>query len=677
MSIGQGAKHAIMDIAIVIPCYNAEPYLAQSIGSALEQTHKPRQIVIVDDGSTDASLAIARRFEAAFPAVIRVHSERSGSAARTRNIGAALAEGEALMFLDADDVLAPNALAALAGALKFEPAALAACPWRRLDLKDGRWLSSAASCAPRKPGQDALSAWLTGWYYPPCAVLWSREAFRQVGGWDENATVNDDGDLVMRALAWDIPLVETAEGVAYYRRLPAGETSLSGTQQTYGGLLGRMAVLEKIARLLEERGRLGPYRQPLNQAFALIGTDAAGRFAGIAEQARANRWHYGPAVTRRVLNRLADPLKRTAGPGSRPSAAPPRDQPEEIRFGLAQAQSVLETNKPDTASRSGTLSAEQGRPDVTVVIPVYNRADLLPRTLGSVLAQTFEDFEVLVVDDCSEDDPGAVIAAMGDARLRHVRQPVNRGVAAARNRGLREARGRLIAFLDDDDEWFPEKLAEQVALFDRSSPDVGLIYTGVETLEEGGKRTYQIPSARGDLYRELLARNILHGVPASGMIRRNVVATVGFFDETLPAIEDYDYWLRICRHFKVECLAQPLVRYNDYQTQTGPENEQRRSRNVAANLAAREQFYRKHGDQMRRAGVAHLFLADSARRHLAAGGRHTRGALKLFLRALRIAPMSWEVRSLAIRMIGAAGLRSRLTAGRGMAGAVSTAKGTR
>ncbi|WP_416398796.1 glycosyltransferase family 2 protein [Allohahella sp. A8] len=636
-------------VGVVIPCFNAERYLAQTISSVLIQSYAAAEIVIIDDGSTDGSLTIARQYEAAFPEVVRVYAERFGNAPRARNVGAARTDAHALMFLDADDVLAPDALEALQSALSANPAAIAACPWLRIELQDGKWSSLPATCAPRRADQDALSAWLTGWYYPPCAVLWSREAFTETGGWDEEVTSNQDGDLVMRALVSGTTLVETEAGTAYYRKLPEGETSLSGKRFSFDGLQGRLKVIEKIARLLEEAGAIAPYRKPISQAFASLSASAADNFGGLSHYARVKSREYAPSLWQRALARATRSGNTLQ---TRPTAPPPRNQFEEISFGLDHAKQVLSSPVSASDPVLGVAAVEKS-PKVSVIIPVYNRAHLLHRTLAGVLQQTFDDFEVLVVDDCSKDDPASVVAALQDTRLRYLRQPENKGVAAARNRGLREARAPLVAFLDDDDEWFPEKLDLQVNLFKALPQDVGLVYTGTETVSDDGRRIVDMPSAHGDLYLELLVRNILHGAPASAMMRRNAITNVGFFDETLPAIEDYDYWLRVCRCYRIGCISTPLVRYNDLRGPSeGQQNQERRSLNIQANLAARNQFYQKHGSQMRKAGVAHLFLIDTAKRGLVDEWNDRRAARRLSLKALTLAPTSRVVHQMLLRSFG-------------------------
>ena len=634
-----------MKVSVIIPCRNGAPYLAQAIGSALDQTRPPHEVIVVDDGSTDGSLPLARLFEACVPDRVRVLSVAFGRASRARNLGALIATGDSLMFLDADDVLGRDALEALTDALARLPAGIAVCPWFRLAFREERWVKQPPSCVPRSPGQDALRAWLTGWYHPPCSTLWSRSAFERAGRWDEQAIVNQDGDLIMRALASGITLLEASKGTAYYRRHPDGQTSLSGSRFTREGLAARIRIIAKIAYLLQDQQRLRPYRESIGIAFGRIAADAAERHTDLCEQARACARHYGPALGARAIRRML-PRPRAV---RRAGAA--REPFEEVRCGLDRAEQVRHAEPPSAASPLLSARCRQ-RPTVTVIVPTYNRAHLIPRAIRSVLAQTYGDFELLVIDDGSSDDTQAVVAGWSDPRVRYLREPQNAGVGAARNRGLREARGEFIAFLDSDDEWLPDKLSRQVALF-RAVPDaVGLIYTGVESVYADQNQQVASSGARGDLYREMLQRNVIHGGGSNVMIRREVVATAGFFHEGIPAIEDYEYWLRITRFFKVEFIGDPLVRY--YDASAG----ERRSLAREANLEARWWFFRTHLAEMRRAGVAHLFLLKTARWALNAPRPDRRAARRLAARAVIEAPTSrTALEMLARTVLPSTGLR--------------------
>lgn len=657
-----------MKVSVVIPCYNAEPYIAQAIGSALDQTHPPHEIIVVDDGSTDGSLAVARRFAAG--GECRVVSERSGQAARTRNIGAALASGDALMFLDADDVLAPDTLAGLVGALPRQPDGIAICPWYRLDRVVDRWVQRPPSRAPRRGGQDPLSGWLTGWYHPPCSVLWSREAFERAGRWDERWNPNDDSDLVMRALVFGVPLAASRTGAGYYRRLPAEASSLSSKRYSRDGVMARFHTLRKITCLLDERGRLNRHRAAVSEAIRIIAASAgnapslAGELDRFAQQyappsrlwlEQGRRWLAGER--RRLQGAIVRRWRAPAAAlGWRWPPASPSVQPEEISHGLSRAAAAMERSPTGPAARLEVFAA----PAVSVIIPTYNRAHLLPRALRSVLEQTFTDFEVLVVDDGSTDDTRSVMDACHDPRVRYLPQRENRGVGAARNHGLRGSRGGLIAFLDSDDEWLPEKLARQVALFHERDDDVGLVCTGVESVFGDGTRRIDVPSRRGTVYREMLQKNVIHGT-SSVMIRRNVVANVGFFDETFPAIEDYDYWLRVTRFFRVDFLPDALIRYYDARGQYA--GTERKSLAVRDNLDAHWRLYRKHRREIRRAGVVHLVHLKTARRYLASSQGDLWGARRFALRAVLASPTSIEAHRMLRRTVLPSGLRWMLRKG--------------
>lgn len=268
---------------------------------------------------------------------------------------------------------------------------------------------------------------------------------------------------------------------------------------------------------------------------------------------------------------------------------------------------------------------------VSIITPTYNRANLLSRALDSALRQSFQSFELLVIDDGSTDETAELMAryTARDSRVRYLVQPANAGVSAARNRGFREARGRFFALLDSDDEWCREKLKRQVAAFETMPPEVGLIYTAVETL--GPDRWIHHPEHQGDLSERLLVQNVIHGT-SSVMLRREAVEQTGEFDEGIPAVEDWDYWIRLSQLYQITYLPEVLGYYHD-----AKDDAQRKSLIVSENREAREWIFRKHEKRMRAAGVAHLYLIESARRHLLPP-RDSAAARELLLRAIRIQP---------------------------------------
>ena len=194
-------------------------------------------------------------------------------------------------------------------------------------------------------------------------------------------------------------------------------------------------------------------------------------------------------------------------------------------------------------------------PEVSVVIPVFNAAALVARAVRSVFSQTFLDFEVIVVDDGSEDQI-ELRAALEPwaARITCIRQS-NGGPASARNTGMAHATGRLMAFLDADDEWRPEKLARQVAYF-AQYPETGLLHTAIS----GDVRPPVIlagrPRARFcELFHSDFFINTL-----TVMVPRQVITDVGGFDERREIhIEDYDLWLRIAARYPIGYIPEPLA----------------------------------------------------------------------------------------------------------------------
>ena len=191
-----------------------------------------------------------------------------------------------------------------------------------------------------------------------------------------------------------------------------------------------------------------------------------------------------------------------------------------------------------------------------------DRPEFLGAALRSVLSQTVGDFEVLVIDDGSTTDLLPVLEKFADDRIRYFRHESRRGEAAARNLGIRNARGAYVAFLDDDDEWLPDKLRLQLALFSRCPDTVGCVYGGHVTIRarDGQELAREIPVKRGDLSTELLERNIL-GPPSTVMLKRECVERVGLFDESIAFGVDYDLWLRIAQEYHFDFVPDIVARY--------------------------------------------------------------------------------------------------------------------
>ena len=202
------------------------------------------------------------------------------------------------------------------------------------------------------------------------------------------------------------------------------------------------------------------------------------------------------------------------------------------------------------------MAQHSKKPLVTVIIPTYNRGWILQDAIDSVLDQDFSDYELIVVDDGSSDNTREILGAYGD-RITVLRQP-NRGVSAARNRGINEAAGQLIAFLDSDDLWLPGKLSTQVEFFEDNADAV--INQTQEIWIRNGQRVN--PKKRhhkfsGMIFERSLALCLVS--PSAVMIKKSLLEAVGGFDENLPACEDYDLWLRISCRYSVHLIDIALI----------------------------------------------------------------------------------------------------------------------
>ena len=195
--------------------------------------------------------------------------------------------------------------------------------------------------------------------------------------------------------------------------------------------------------------------------------------------------------------------------------------------------------------------------NVSVIIPTFNRAEKVARAISSVIAQTFADFEIIVVDDGSEDNTEQTVAQF-DERLVYIAHHSNLGVSAARNTGIKKSCAPLIAFLDSDDHWLPEKLAVQVKFFN-NHPQAVACQTEETWIRKGKrvnpKKKHLKPS--GDIFEPSLKLCLVS--PSAVMLKRSLLEEVGLFDEDLPACEDYDLWLRIACRYPVYLIKEPLI----------------------------------------------------------------------------------------------------------------------
>lgn len=229
-------------------------------------------------------------------------------------------------------------------------------------------------------------------------------------------------------------------------------------------------------------------------------------------------------------------------------------------------------------------------PLVSVVIPTYNRARLLSRAIESVLKQTYSNFELIVVDDCSNDCTESVVKGFHDDRIRYIKHEKNQGAAIARNNGVIAAKGEYVAFQDSDDEWLPTKLEKQMKAFHSAPSNLGVVYTSF-WLIDNGKKTL-VPSSHmkhteGKIHDALLEINFVSTPTA--VVRKECFKKVGMF-ANIPRFQDWELWLRISKYYYFKHLRELLV--NSYRQ---PDSI---SRNADSLIIARKYILSKYFNEI-------------------------------------------------------------------------------
>lgn len=201
--------------------------------------------------------------------------------------------------------------------------------------------------------------------------------------------------------------------------------------------------------------------------------------------------------------------------------------------------------------------------EISIILPTYNRANLLKRAVKSVLTQTYQNFELIIVDDGSTDDTFEAVDQFHDARIRYIRCDQNRGAAGARNQGIQKAKYSYIAFQDSDDVWKPEKLAKQIEMLKQAPDDTGIVYCefyyhGINHTEGiCPDREILLEQKQGHIFPELLTGNMI-GMPTV-LVKKECFLQAGVFHEGLVCLEDYEWILRIARQYRILFVPECLV----------------------------------------------------------------------------------------------------------------------
>jgi glycosyltransferase involved in cell wall biosynthesis len=228
------------------------------------------------------------------------------------------------------------------------------------------------------------------------------------------------------------------------------------------------------------------------------------------------------------------------------------------------------------------------QPLISVIIPVYNRADTIARAIHSILEQTFKELDVIVVDDGSTDQTIQVVQEIHDARVQLLQHPRNMGAAEARNTGMKAATGKYIALLDSDDEWLRDKLQMQLDAFVHAAPDQKACYTAFERIDQRFGTQIYFPRDP-DLKKLFLACDV---APSTLLFERSVLDKIGYMDSSFIRYEDWDWILRYCKEYRFLPVEKPMVR--KYYTPEGS------SKDVEISAT---KFVSKYSNELREFGV--------------------------------------------------------------------------
>lgn len=229
------------------------------------------------------------------------------------------------------------------------------------------------------------------------------------------------------------------------------------------------------------------------------------------------------------------------------------------------------------------------QPKVSIIIPTYNRAHFINEAIDSALAQNYQNVEIIVVDDGSTDETRVVLEGYGD-KIHYLYQE-NQGVPAALNSGIERSSGQYLAFLDDDDIWFPEMLEVQVAYLE-AHPEIGMVHADILILDETSddprlkKRRLSRSIPSGYILPELIVKNVI--ARPTVVVRRSCLDKVGLFDMELLSSEDYHLWLRVAKYFPITYIDRPLAFYRLHTT------------NLTRDFAVQQQWHLKALEKMLR-----------------------------------------------------------------------------
>ncbi|RZS57418.1 glycosyltransferase involved in cell wall biosynthesis [Microcella putealis] len=509
-------ENSIPDITVIVVTHNHEEYVDEALASiSRQQTHRSVEVIIADDDSTDQTRAMAEKWlaESPLPGSLLAPSSRLGITLNYARAFAA-ARGRYVAVLEGDDVWTyAGKLDEQADALDRHPEASMVAS--RLEL----WFSDEGHFSVEPLiGLNGFETLLSSeriadsnWFATFSTAMYRRRALESIP------------PAIFETLAydWAIAMAVTEWGPAVF--LPRIATAYRIHNR---GTWSRETVRARDTKIQQ---LIPSYIEAFD-----------GRLSRELHRALVS-------VERRLL-------------GSEASRSHDGSDTSE--------QAVIEQSRASTP-RFPFPDDESRPPLVSVIVPSFNHGEFIERAIRSVLEQSEQDFEVIVVDDASSDDSVERVSGVSDPRLRLYRLPRNVGGAAALNFGVQQARGEYIAILNSDDMWMPSKLARQLEVI--RARDVAAVFTGAryigpddrplpaETLPAWGEIFRQPDRSRAQWLRYFFENGNALCHP-SILIRRDAYETIGLYDNTLRQLPDFDRWIALVSHFDIAVLGdEPLV----------------------------------------------------------------------------------------------------------------------
>ncbi len=503
-------------VSVVIPVRNFEKYIAEAIESVRAQQFSSWELVVVDDCSTDRTGEIAKRF-AEGERIRVIRNATNLGQFPTHNRGAEMARGRYLKFLHGDDILYPHALQVMVESMdEFSEAGLgiscALGPWLAPKL-----FSSAMAWRAQMAGQTSMLA------QGPSGTIFRTDAFRAVGGFSSRFHTGDM-EMNMRTAA-QFAVVAMADGLFWYRRHEAQVTSVHRREFAGEAIVWIRALLASPSCPLASGEKVNEDRRAIH-----------------------GFWRELLRVVRRGEVRLAHAIWRKSGLPLRMVrlACLPQPSPSQVvlcgdnpRWLTRHLRSKpLSSAAADQGARSRRpsllLAEKEGRPVplVSVLIPAYNAESTIGESIAGVLAQTFTDWELIIVDDASTDGTFEVASAFAaPPRIRVLRNAERLGKWANHNRCAETARGTWLKFLHADDLLYPHALAMFISLA-ATRPDVGMAVSGASPLQAG-----TVLDPANAWRHEMVGAPLFMLSPTATLLRRETFLKAGGFEPARPCAQ--------------------------------------------------------------------------------------------------------------------------------------------